>query len=751
MLEKQEQEQVLPASSDVNVPPKRRLLAASGWWVVLVALGLAALYGRVALLNLGTGVVGGDLDGYENLWNDYWVRHALLDLHRNPFFTDYIYYPTGISLRYHTLNPLNGLFALPLWPLIGSVASTNLKFLVAMALTNLCAYLLLKDLTGATWPAFLGAAVFTYANNQLIGFFSLGQAEKLSQWWLPLYLWLILRSLNRPRWLLYGLAAVLTLVAMALTDWQYVLYAVLFTVAYALFDLLWRRQWQRFARLAGIGFVWLGLVAVPLLLPILKDAADNPWLVSSEQADNRARALSDFYESGVGNPGYLVLIVTIVGLGLLVRRGLSGSEGQTLAFWGLVIGLSSLLSLGGHLRLTPTEDVTKVGLPYDWLGNLPVLNIGRDPGRYWLLAMLGLGVMLAFALRELGPVVKSWLARWLKPRATRLVSGLLAGTLLAVTLGGFVSQAGLAQVNPPDWPPFYYTLAQDKEQYALMELPLFTEKGRGEDTYEAYQSIHGKPRLGGRLARDHKLSNPNNFTKQATLFRDFFWLNRPDEIERYRPNSQPDFLPTPDYTQLALPLLNFYNVRYIILYLDALNQTGPNALANAEKLVRQTLGADARPVYEDTKMKAYRVPTEPANGQFFLDTGSTGWYNVEKNPTRSYRWADSRDGQSADLSVFNLSQQTRPAQVRFTVLNYKAARRVDISFDGYPAASFPLDPDATHPVVLDLNVPPGLHKISLTSPDPARRDPASNDNRPLTFCVYDISWSTSNSAIAADK
>jgi adenine/guanine phosphoribosyltransferase-like PRPP-binding protein len=33
-----------------------------------------------------------------------------------------------------------------------------------------------------------------------------------------------------------------------------------------------------------------------------------------------------------------------------------------------------------------------------------------------------------------------------------------------------------------------------------MELPLFTEAGRGEDTYEAYQSIHGKPRMGGEIA-----------------------------------------------------------------------------------------------------------------------------------------------------------------------------------------------------------------------------------------------------------
>src|SRR5207248_10703381 len=69
-------------------------------WVAIASLLLAALFARVPLSHLNDGAVGGDIDGYNNIWNYYWLKTALLDLHRNPYFTDYIYYPTGISLRF---------------------------------------------------------------------------------------------------------------------------------------------------------------------------------------------------------------------------------------------------------------------------------------------------------------------------------------------------------------------------------------------------------------------------------------------------------------------------------------------------------------------------------------------------------------------------------------------------------------------------------------------------------------------------
>jgi hypothetical protein len=730
-------------------------------WALLASLVLAALYGRVALLNLGVGVVGGDLDGYENLWNDYWVRTSLFDLHRNPFYTDYLYYPTGISLRYHTLNPLNGLFALPLWPLFGSVASTNLKFLLSMALTTFCAYLLLKDLTGHALGAFAGAAVFTYANDQLYGFYSFGQAEKLSQYWFPLYLFFMFRAAQRPRWGRYIAASVLTLLAMSLIDWQFVLYSVLMTVGYFVFTLFTRQSWAAkralFFKLAAIGGFWLAIVWFPLLGPMLKEASENPWLAVSEQATFRSRAISQFFEVGLGNPGYLALGLTLVGLFLLWQRKPEITERRNIIFWLIAGLLTSILTLGPELKLLPGDDTTSFPMPYALFYKLPILNIGRDPERFYIVAMLGFGLMLAFALRELLPI----LTRFISTRLSRFSSFilhpssfLLVTLILAVTLGGFMVKAGDVRIDPPDWPLFYYQLAQDKETYAIMELPLFTEKGRGEDTYEAYQSIHGKPRFGGRLARDHKLTNPNNFTKQAMMFRDFFWLQRSEAIEKYRPSKTPDFLATPDYGQWSLPLLNYYKVRYIILYPEALRETNPQAMDAALDLVKRTLGPDVQPVYKDAKLWAYRVPeAAPSTAKMFIDTGSNGWYTAEKAPDApAFRWADSCSNadaeknrqfdqcanQPAELLVFNLSQQKRRATIQFTVFNYKTPRTVTIAINGYQAQSLQLEAGATKEVSLELDIPPGMNKLTLISPQAPVPVNQTSDNRFLSFGLSQV-------------
>src|SRR5438093_723493 len=52
-------------------------------------------------------------DRDQNLWNLWWVSRAVLGGH-NPFVTDMIWYPTPISLYYHTLNVFNGLLAVAL-------------------------------------------------------------------------------------------------------------------------------------------------------------------------------------------------------------------------------------------------------------------------------------------------------------------------------------------------------------------------------------------------------------------------------------------------------------------------------------------------------------------------------------------------------------------------------------------------------------------------------------------------------------
>src|SRR5690242_16820443 len=64
----------------------RAILTHPTFWALVGALAFAAVYGRVAVSNLTYGVVGGNSNGYEDVWNDYWLKTAI-SLHRNPFYT----------------------------------------------------------------------------------------------------------------------------------------------------------------------------------------------------------------------------------------------------------------------------------------------------------------------------------------------------------------------------------------------------------------------------------------------------------------------------------------------------------------------------------------------------------------------------------------------------------------------------------------------------------------------------------------
>ena len=46
------------------------------------------------LASLSTDVIGSGLV-FQNLWNLWWVEKAVTELHSNPFYTDYLFYPTA--------------------------------------------------------------------------------------------------------------------------------------------------------------------------------------------------------------------------------------------------------------------------------------------------------------------------------------------------------------------------------------------------------------------------------------------------------------------------------------------------------------------------------------------------------------------------------------------------------------------------------------------------------------------------------
>ncbi|MDQ6833972.1 MAG: hypothetical protein M3008_11285 [Chloroflexota bacterium] len=749
----------IPSTHDRQTSPDEQTSAATRigvqratLWALIGSLALAVVYGRVAVTNLTYGVIGGYSNGYEDVWNDYWLRTAL-HLHRNPFYTNYLFAPNGVSLRFHTLNPFGGLIALPLSPLIGIVGAMNLKFLLALVGSLFFAFLLMRDLTGSPLAAFAGAAVYTYANDQMISYFSTGAENYLmGTALLPLYLFFLFRALAQPRWWGYAAAATVTLLALCLTDWQYTMFAVLVTVLYLLFTLCTRQSWREKALIVGkaalIGSIWSVAVFLPLVLPMIRESRASPWLNVSGEAITLSRSLVQSFQIGLGNPGYLVLILTGAGLLLLWRRAAARPDRLAVAFWAIVALLASLLALGPSLKLTENR-VIDLPLPYDPLTRLPVFTAGRRPQLFYFIAMLAFGVLCAFALRELFVWLRAVIVRRERSavfnRLSRAAPVALVAAILTATLAPFAVRTGDAKAFPLTTPPFYRdVLAKDSGQYAILELPLFST-ARGAD-WPAYQIVHGKQIFDGSLSRDHKLESPNIFVTQATFFRDFFRVGQADAQERYRPTKTPDILAPPDYTTVSTPLLNYYHVRYIILYPDALRATAPNALADARRLVGQALGARAQPVYMDTITEVYRVPDAPPPANpVFMDMGDRGWFPAARTPTQEpYRWADSASGDPATFLLFNLSPVRQRVTVRMTVQNYAQPRAVDLSINGFALDHFTLTDRATRGVAVEFDVPPGMSKLTLASPEPPVpvREPGARDNRLLSFSVRGVQIAT---------
>src|SRR5262249_58028757 len=80
---------------DAAVMPARRfvlLALALGGGAALVLTDPLVRHPASTVLDDGT------LDAYQFVWNLWWVRTSLVDLHTNPLFTRLLFYPDGISL-----------------------------------------------------------------------------------------------------------------------------------------------------------------------------------------------------------------------------------------------------------------------------------------------------------------------------------------------------------------------------------------------------------------------------------------------------------------------------------------------------------------------------------------------------------------------------------------------------------------------------------------------------------------------------
>jgi hypothetical protein len=138
-------ENLLPASAKEHYWPSSRLQGRLGHaLVVLFFIGLTALAARNALTRLDSLFLGADPDVFINPWADWWTARAISDPTQRLWETNYLFYPDGASLHFHSFSHLNTLLSLAIGRFAGPLAGINITILANYVLAGVSMFYLAR-------------------------------------------------------------------------------------------------------------------------------------------------------------------------------------------------------------------------------------------------------------------------------------------------------------------------------------------------------------------------------------------------------------------------------------------------------------------------------------------------------------------------------------------------------------------------------------------------------------------------------
>jgi hypothetical protein len=348
-------------------------------------------------------------DGYQNVWNMWWVDHSLTSLHQLPWSTHLLHYPYGTSLLGQTMNPFNGLVAILLLRIMPLVAAFNTMVVFSFVATGVTAFWLCRAFGARYAAGLVGGFVFTFSAYHLSK--TLGLMQLVSLEWVPLFvlLWWRLLTAPRPR---RAVAAALALLGVLLCDYYYFLFSVVAAGAIAVH--LWRRGELALDRRSGVTFgLAAGALTAPLPLALILSNISDPMqgghasrgtdLVSLvlDGGHWRFASLTHWYwgaiHAGAADATvYLSVTVTaILVVGFVWRERL----GPHLRFWLAFAAVAFVLSLGPVLVVHGRS--TGVPMPLAALkAVVPTLDYNIEPARIMVMTALAAAVVVALVLSQ---------------------------------------------------------------------------------------------------------------------------------------------------------------------------------------------------------------------------------------------------------------------------------------------------------------------------------------------------------------
>jgi len=513
----------------------------------------------------GTARIPPGADPFLCLWEMWWFKYAATN-GVSPFFTDFMFYPNGVSLYFTFIMILYAVISFPFQYFLGLIEIYNLLFLFSLVMSGLGTYFLVRYLVKCSMPAFISGCVyafspFIFAHISHITIFS-------AYPWIPYFVLFFIRLYRDHTWI-NAVFAALFLVAATLSDLNYSVFTAVFIVCFILYHFIYDRSGllekgfvKRFILFNVLFAIFISPYAIPLVQLYFK-ASFTVSLPIQASISQSADILSFFMPSFMhpifgsylkpiyahigmfggtkvsGNTelvayiGFSVIFITAYALKRYPFRHIRFwvfisiffgilCLGPALKFYGLVtfrtpqFGLDALAA-----RIEPDlhpvalgmlKDQIGIPLPYLIWHFVPILGGNESATRMFVFFILGISIIGGYGTRAL-------LERYSKKRIWCLQGHhLIFSVLLIAILFEYLPTP--LKMMPVPVPKVYAEIKKDKEDFCVVDLPLFyipdpkdpfyirTQKETYYKYYNIYsglslyyQTVHGKKILGGMLGR----------------------------------------------------------------------------------------------------------------------------------------------------------------------------------------------------------------------------------------------------------
>lgn len=437
-------------------------------------------------------------DVYIKFW-DIWYGKLILTGQADPWFTELINYPTGVSLAYHPLFYLHSFVVNILQGFMPLANAYSLTYLLIIFSSALAAYVYVQYLFQDKWIAFFGAVIFGLGPHTIA----------LTTWpeiaWIapiPIMMYCLHRGVRERRVAMFAFAGIVA--GLTITVSPYLFVSVLLMLGFALCAFAigeWRDRkfWLGVALLlAGVAISSAWRVAPMLESPDAFDAA----LLAHDNLDPSLDLLTFFVNEG--NPVSKSLVMsflqtpdeteiafnTYVGflpMALIALGLLSVASRRRMLPWLALGGAFMVLSLGSFLNVNGTE-LENILLPKYYLNQLlpSVFQAFYRPSLFMSGARLPLAILACFGVLAL------------RGRFTFAARPGFMIVLIAVVALEYHAPVREAVFDVERYEYTQWLAEEEDEAIRLINLPMGRTASK---FYLFYQSIGSYPQIQGAIRR----------------------------------------------------------------------------------------------------------------------------------------------------------------------------------------------------------------------------------------------------------